>query len=151
IAEGKNGHVMLAVIEAGQLARQVLDVNAGAAVNVWRIFVGGNGDAHGHALFRLLLLRFRLLSIAVSPPRLVQRQARLIFRLLLFVGQLDRASFLLNCLGESPGGGVGNGERIEKSRVLPLGQLASLASMLDGLNRIAFLWKWTRRPQPGEV
>jgi hypothetical protein len=47
IAEAHDLHVMArVVVERRQLAREVLDVDARAAVHVRRVFVGQDGDVH---------------------------------------------------------------------------------------------------------
>ena len=43
---------MMAVVEASQLAGEILDMDAGPAVDVRWILVGQNGDAHEVALRR---------------------------------------------------------------------------------------------------
>ena len=47
VAEGQHLDSMAAVVEPGQFARQVLDVNTGAAVDVRRVLVGQDGNVHG--------------------------------------------------------------------------------------------------------
>ena len=46
VAEAEDLDGVGAAVEPGQLAGQVLDVDAGAAVDVRRVLVGENGDAH---------------------------------------------------------------------------------------------------------
>src|SRR3954468_470363 len=47
IAETQHADGVLATVERGEFARQVLDVNARAAVDVRRIFIGEHSDIHG--------------------------------------------------------------------------------------------------------
>ncbi len=46
VAETEDIHRIRPAVQSGQFAREVLDVDAGAAVDVRRVFVREKGDAH---------------------------------------------------------------------------------------------------------
>jgi hypothetical protein len=46
LAEAEDLHGVPAVLDASQFARQVLDVDAGPAIDVRRVFIGQDGDVH---------------------------------------------------------------------------------------------------------
>ena len=50
IAEAENLDLVVSSLDAGQLAREILDVNARAAINVRWILIGQNRDTHGRRL-----------------------------------------------------------------------------------------------------